>query len=587
MHQAEKGAVMAKLQSDADGIAEVRRALTRLAAELGEVAAPTEPVFVELGQALAATVAGLQRIGTDFADLSQQIDGEDAVAAVDGIEQAVACIANLSVDRGQEAACLVQLTGDVGQLARRLVILRSVAGEVGVLAMNAKIQASQLRVGGDDFSVFTTEMTRLAGLAQATVERAATKVAQLAAAIGTAHADREAFVRDSGAELATVGQRLSEGAATLAERRRRAVAAVETVRERSSRSAEHVSGGIQQLQVNDITIQRIDHVRKALEALDAVLASDGSDPADGPPLAAAACRLQQAQLERTAIEYVEQVEQLAANLRGIAAEARGVVDEAAAAFSDGGQVSFAGHLEADIGRANRLLDGFAAARDRVQAVMEAVHDGAAEVVQDLHAIASIDADMQVMGLNATLKCGRLGTEGRALGVIAHELRSCSKRTEDNARGIGSLLQNITDVAARLHQAGDGEGISHLTDLQEAVTASLGRLQALARLMDSALGSLERDGRQAIVALEATAADIAVHHQLSAALNAIARRLEELSADWGGGEGDVDAIRERLRSLLADHYTMASERIVHQLIADDDEILAESAPADTDVDDFFL
>ena len=33
-----------------------------------------------------------------------------------------------------------------------------------------------------------------------------------------------------------------------------------------------------------------------------------------------------------------------------------------------------------------------------------------------------------MGLNTTLKCGRLGVVGRPLSVIAQELRDCGGRT---------------------------------------------------------------------------------------------------------------------------------------------------------------
>ncbi len=566
----------------------VRLLLAELAAGLAAATAPTEPVFLEVGGALAATVTGLQGIAGDFAELSAQIEGEDAVAAVAGIERAIARVAELSGDGGGGSAGLAALAGDADQLTRRLEVLRGVAGEVGVLAMNAKIQASQLTTGAADFTVFTAEMSRLAALAQGTIDRAAAKVVGLSQVIRQAHADESRFARTSRSELDALGRRLAEGGAELAARRRAAAAAAEQVRVRSAQEAGRVAQAIEHLQINDIASQRIDHVRQALLALDGVLAEDGAAGCDGQALAAAVCRLQQVQLDRTAQDYVGQMENLTANLRGMAADARAILDEARAAFSDGGggRVSFAGRLEADIGRAIALLDEFIAAQARVAEVTDAVHAGVAEIVGELSAVTSIDADMQVMGLNATLKCGRLGGEGRALGVIAHELRACSRRTEDNARNLDILLDRITGAGAGLHDREAGEGHRRLADLRAAMQESLARLNALADLLDAALGRLDGGGVQAIRRLEDMAGGIRVHHDVAATLGRVSARLAELGRAGGAEAADDVTLRERLNELLSKHYTMASERLVHQLVADDQAAVAGHEPAAA-VDDCFL
>ncbi len=576
-------------RSSSSVAAGVRAVLAELTAELGVVTQPTEAAFLRLGDGLAATVADLQRIEAGFADLSERIDGQDAVAAIHGIEQAVACIAELSQGNGEEAACLGRLADDIARLARLLAVLGSVAAEVGVLAMNAKIQAAQLVTGAADFSVFTVEMTRLAGLAQSTIDRAGAKVAALAVAIGRARADEEAFTRTSRAELAEVQERLGHGAAVLAERRRRAAAATQTVRERSRSEGVRVAESIGQLQINDITCQRVEHVRKALEVLDGVLAEDSAD-VEGDALVTAVCRLQQAQLGRTATDYRDQIDRLLANLRLMAADAGAIVDQAGAAFSDGsgGRASFVGPLEADIQRATRLLDGFVAARGRVHAVMEAVHASVTEIVHDLGAVTSIDADLQVMGLNATLKCGRLGSDGRALGVIAQELRVCGKRTEDNARTVSALLAGITDTAAALRRMADSGGQGRFAELQDAMAESLSRLDALAARLDDALARLERDGGRVARTLDQLAGGVRVHHDVGAALQLVSSRLAELGAP-GDAAVESGTVRDRLRTLLAGHYTMESERLIHQLAAEDDMVEETHAPPAeaVDVDDCFL
>ncbi len=594
MHHRNRETALPPQQSLGDGIGGVRLALAELIRDLATVTAPSEQAFLDLGNGLAATVADLQRIEGDFAELSDRIDGQDAIAAVAGIEQAVAAIAGVTQGDGAAIGCLGRLTEGVDRLAKRLAVLRGVAGEVAILAMNAKIQASHLTVGASDFAVFTVEMTHLAGMAQSTIDGARTKVAGLSAAIGRARADEEAFARSSAAELAAIRERLGHGAAVLAERRRRAATAAHGVQERSRRQAAQVAEAIGYLQINDITTQRIEHIRKALDVLDDVLAEDGAAPAgdsiDKNALAAAVCRLQQAQLGRTSSDYCGQIDRLIANLSHMSADATSIVEEAKTAFSDGsggGRSSFAGQLGADIERASRLLDGFAATQARVHGVMEAVHSGVTDIVEDLHGVTSIDADMQIMGLNATLKCGRLGSAGRALGVIAQELRSCGKRTEDNAKTVSALLTEVTATASILHRLADAGGQARLGTLRVTMAESMARLDALATLLDAALIRLEEDGGRAARTLDGLAGRVHVHHDMASALGRISDRLGKLAAS--GGEAFDDAgIRDRLRQMLASHYTMASERLIHQLIVEDSATESAGAPAlAANIDDCFL
>jgi Methyl-accepting chemotaxis protein (MCP) signalling domain len=562
--------------------------LGTLIRDLGAVAAPTEAVFLDVGHALATAVTDLQKIEADFGELSDQIDGENALSAVSGIQQAVACIGGLSNSNEEELTTLGRLADDVERLAKRLAALRAVAGEVGVLAMNAKIQASQITIGTADFAVFTVEMARLAGLAQNTIDRARGKVVALADEIGRARKDQDTAIRAGSAELAEIRDRLDCGVAVLAERRRRAVKAVQIVRERSGQEAVHVAESVGQLQINDITCQRIDHVRTALQVLVGVLAQDSS-AADNGALAAAVCRLQQTQLGRTAADYADQVDHLIANLRLMSADARAIVAEAKAAFSDGpgGRTSFAGPLEAHMERANRLLDGFIAARARADAVMEAVHASVADIVGDLSAVTSIDADMQIMGLNATLKCGRLGSHGRALGVIANELRACGKRTEDNAKGVSGLLTEISGTAVALHRTADDGGHGRLSTLKDAMTESLARLDALAVLLDTALARLEDCGSRVEQSLDHLAGRIHIHHDVHAGLQRVCDTLAELGR-VDGAMVESGNTRDRVRELLSAHYTMASERLIHQLTDDGDAIQCAKIPnPETDVDDCFF
>jgi uncharacterized protein YukE len=564
----------------------VRATLAEVIGTLGDVVAPTEAIFLDLGQGLSDTVNDLQRIENGFTELGRQIDSPDVSDAIARIELAVSGLADLSANSGRETEGLGRLSNNVAQLVKRLTVLYAVTGEVRILAMNAKIQASQLTDGTADFTVFTAEMGRLADLARNTVGDARSKVAGLVEVIARALAEEESFTRSSAVQLSEMRARLVNGVAMLVQRRHRAAEAAQLVRERSRLASAHVSDCMGRLQINDIATQRIEHVRTALETLDDLLAADGGDD---NALAAEVCRLQRAQLDHTASDYTDQVDSLIAALRDIGTDARAIVTEAGAAFSgdDGGATSFAGALEADIDQACRLLDDLVSARGRAGAIMETVHVSVADIVEDLHAVTSIDADMQIMGLNATLKCGRLGSRGQVLGVIAQELRGCSRRVDDNAKSVAALLDEVRQIASALHHTQEGRDQDRFAGPKAAMTAFSSRIERLAAALDGMLAQLRDDGSRAAGTLDAIANRVHVHEDVAKALRDAANRLTTVASGTGEVE-DVDAIRDKLKDLLAGRYTMASERQIHHLMAADDGDDAENMAVSQDsIDDCFL
>jgi hypothetical protein len=77
-----------------------------------------------------------------------------------------------------------------------------------------------------------------------------------------------------------------------------------------------------------------------------------------------------------------------------------------------------------------------------------------------------------------------------------------------------------------------------------------------------------------------------------ALTQAAERLEGVAALTGVDGADIEVMSERIRTLLAGHYTMQSERLIHQIFADcfSDEHAKTSiaAPAaDASIDDLLF
>ena len=574
--------------------------LHRVAADLERLHAPTERDFLAFGVVLARAEATLGRIGDNLCSLAARMADGEAVDATRRLEDAVAQVVELTRREDGHTATLAGLGGRTAEVTGHLARLRKAIGEVRVLAMNAKIQASHLPPGHGDMAVFTVEIARLGGLALDSVDQTEARLGRLRGMLAEAAAEAQAFDTAKGTELDLVRVRLQDGLGTIAGRRDGAADSARRIGDRSAEVGRHVAACIGEIQINDIAAQRIAHVSEALGVLEGVL-----DPArvEGwladlgaerrAPLAGAVLRLQALQLGRTRDEFVRRIAGLVAHMGDLAGSARGVLELAVSAFgARAGGVSFVGELGQQIAATRDLLQKMDATRRTVRGLMSTTSADFAGMATDLDAIRSIDADMRVMGLNATLRCGRLGHAGVALGVVAQELRNCSKRTEEQARHLSAALAGAMDLARGLADdtRDDDERLSAAA--VAAMEASLADLDALGDSLDAALRDLHAEVAEIAASLDGAASALGVGKSVGDALDRAAAGLENLADEVDPGRSDPSAVRAEVERLLRAHYTMDSERLVHDLFdadADAEPGGGSGTPGTgpDDLDDVFL
>lgn len=522
--------------------------------------------------------------------LGHSLHGEDALRSVSALNQAMAEIGELDASGGGSVEILPVLAADSALIAKHLETLRRITAEITALAINGKIQAALVATAGVDFTVFTAEIGRLGILASAQIEQAATRLSSVRGAIEGAVAAESSFLRNEAGELRNIRARIDANIAQMIERGRRAAQAIEAVGDKSRQVADRVARTIGELQINDITCQRIEHVRTVLGILtDASLPWIAALPAESfKRLALAACQLQVLQLEAAAADYVTEIEALTNNLRGLSSDATDLLSEADSAFGDSRGGLFVTEIENDAARAVALLDAYGAAAERTRAMVGAVSQGFTEMAGDLEAIRSIDADMRVMGLNATLKCGRLGNAGQALGVVAQELRACSRRTEDSSRTVGDLLKKALETADQLTLEAEAQQNGERTRAPSRImTDCIAGLGQLSSSMSEAMESLRRDAPSVAARLAGGAEGISFHHRLNEDCARAAATIGALAGELEDGGPLEDADYEALRRLTETLYTMDSERAVHQRF--DGRAVAVAAPAaeETSLDDLFF
>lgn len=550
-------------------------------ADLDRVAGAIESVFLDAGERLGRALGCWRATAATFAGLAHDYEGDDMQRCVDGLQGALTVASALADDRdGAATARLADLAAALTAMAMRLERLAKTVGEVKLVALNAKVEAAHLESDRSEFGVFTQEIDRLAREAMAELAVLRAELNSLTSLTASAHDAQAGFNQGHGAELQAVCRRLEEGLHQLALRRRRIAEAAQHIGQRSAAAGDRVAGLISSLQIGDITRQRIEHVSQALGLLGdlpALAPSLGFE--EGQQAAALVAGLQAAQLDHSAADLERDSTRVGDNLAALAAEAEEIARLGKASFGGDEGRSFLESLAAELARTQDLLEGYGNALGQTEAAMQVVTKATADMVAHVEAVHSIEADLKIMGLNASFKCARLGDKGRTLSVVAQTLRQLANRTVEDA---GALMQGLDAARALADRLADGHTAS------AGIGGALEHVRAAARFMaadgaaqDQALGRLDDDSATARRLLSEAAGGIQVTADFSARLKAVAGQLHLAGAELDLPPERADFLRRQVLDNLAGNYTMASERALHDLFDGGGAAAEEEATVDVD------
>lgn len=558
--------------------------LRSISSALERALAGIEPIFLQAGGHLSDSVEHMGRLTQGFGTMAGRLEDADTVAAMAVLRDLSARIAGLGSSTQASEARLEAMHGRAAALGSRIARLRKTIGEVKVLAINAKVEAAHVTARNVDFTVFTREIDRLASLAGEGLGQLETELAGLLDTMQGARGGLAAFARDHRQSLASVGARLGHGLAAMEGRSRDSAQAMRGLADLSRHMAGQVAQAVEGLQVGDITRQRGEHVVEALATLREVLASSGMPDGHRDILAASVCRLQSAQAGEAAEDLRRETARIKGNLAGLSADVADLPRRCASAYgaTADSQTSFLSELGQELQEAHHLLRRYAQARASVDKVVADVSTVVAGMVRHIEAIHSIEADMRVMGLNATFKCARLGGEGLALSVIAQELRTYSNRTAEDGAAIMADLRRLIEAARQLDERerqGQATG-----DMESGMASAVATLDRVGDELTRALAGLSAGCGAATQALGRAQRLLESHPEFAAALSEASGVLVECGGDAVAEGGVLDDIRDEVLDLVRGRYTMASERKVHEMLSG---AMPEAAAAPAAADDFLF
>jgi hypothetical protein len=210
---------------------------------------------------------------------------------------------------------------------------------------------------------------------------------------------------------------------------------------------------VMSLQAEDIARQRVEHVQEALRRVAASL-----DAGESIESCAAVLVLQRSQLVSTRDLIAESVGTIHSGLASLSPRILELVSRTAmlAQQTDEDGKSFAAVIDSGL---DTVATVFKQCSSSVKAVLSIVNHMVPSVEQMTNgacALEEIEASIHLISLNATVKTAHLGSEGVAMGVIALELHSITRKSECDTR---SVLDGLAAIGEALEKIACEEAIS--------------------------------------------------------------------------------------------------------------------------------
>jgi len=539
--------------------------LQQVAAELGAARARIETTFVSVGDWLTQSAQLLNRLSQTFEALPRDLASAELTEATTRLAGVGRRAGEISQSFTTEQAAIERLVEVVTGADHPISDLRRAVKMMGIVAINARVVAAGV-VGNDhDFDVFTTDIAQLANSATRTIEQFSGHYRQLTGEVHRAATQRAQFESAHRHTLSRLAERLEQNLADVVRRRQlSADGSAETGRV-TREIAGRVGSAVMAMQVGDATRQRLEHIEAALGRL-AALAEGQPDRSldlgadDTPRAIADGLMLETLQLEATAYEFDAEVAAAEQALAALASDARTVMNKSREVYGDGarGQSPLSA-FNAEIRDAIAVLRDCEAERAKLAQVAGAVDRIVKVLLGHVEAVREIEANMRLVSLNAAVRCAQLGPRGRALNVIAMQLRELTGETVIAAEAAMGNLEEAATLAQSFSASSSGEAAEQVAWLEREAAQSSELLGAVEQRLNDALLLLDRDGPVVLGHLAEAAGRLAAHEEMSEAIADAALRSAELAGDTSNGAGPESA---PLLALFRKGYTMDAERRVH-------------------------
>lgn len=346
----------------------------------------------------------------------------------------------------------------------------------------------------------------------------------------------------------------------------------------SEKNNNNISTIVESMQFHDIYRQQVEHVVEAIEGMlptFAALSTSGTSTENDSRQTLISkvgdvCELQQAQLQFASSELYEAVVTIVGNLRSIGIKQKQMAKDI---FEHSGTIgtsgsSFIDEVRRQMTSLTNLLASCADSNAEVAEIMRDITGTVGKITGFVTDIEGIGRDIIQIALNARIKAASSGREGASLSVLAEEIGQLSNEAVDRTDIITKALAAVDSSTKALSAeitSGEEDLTARLTGMKDELASILNVLDEMGDELLALLGQVKNQVTILSSEIEKLTGGIDVHERTKTLADTVLASLKKIYGEARQLHPASAAFKEDLR-LMAQRYTMESERRIHESIA---------------------
>lgn len=530
-------------------------------------------VLVTVLDTLSKLVELLDQVGTSL----KEEEAADAKRKLLLTAELLKAVPGNHATRQQSLAAVKQISC---QFARNIDSMNEALRYLRTFAMTAKIAGASVA----DFSDFVSEIMERIQFATQEVKDLAARVDALAAQIDGADIKSNGPLENYFDDLPKIVTRLLKNGAEIETQKQNLSAMALKVSDLARKAQAKVGQVLSAMQIGDITRQRIEHCQTAFEIAEeavgggAAISSTERDAIMGTitRLVAELLAESTADFHRDSSRVVETIHSLGGDVAALMKLYEAMI--LAQHPERGNPISV---VHEDLVTARGMVANIAQAAGVAASLSRNTAGLIGELTTSVETIQLVRRDIQYMALNTTLRCGRLGEEGRPINVVTGELRVFASVLDDDAGQILNTLKQLQEQSAGLETTDAGKSDGETESLEGLLDSAVPMLAEAARTMEDNMQALRLTAEDMSAKVTRAISRLDFKAGIGEIMAACTEEAIAASEQWDPTQEmtpTLAAIGERIGKT----YTMVAERNIHASVFGE-AIATEEVPSVSDDD----
>jgi predicted nucleic acid-binding Zn-ribbon protein len=525
-----------------------------------------EQRFLQAGETMASALDGVEALIQSLDQLNHALEGDASAGANKALRDAAADLLALPAVQVERRVAFETLVQQSKKLSSNIEQMNTMLRYLRAFAMNLKVTSASAA----EFNGFAQELMERIAIGAQKLALFNAKLKALDEQLGRALGFVCNLEGDCERLLPSVATDLQSSSEAIQEHNDEINVIAAEVAELAKDIRKKVGKALMAMQIGDNTRQRIEHVQAGLGLLQSAHFDEdlGMGDHQSANLVRRVLLEQLIDLEDTFAIEARKVSDNLIGLRGGASE----VLRLKTLIGEGRNAGFLRNLEGNVSDAHGVVDRVRLVNGQAGKAGRAVVDAVEALVTDVDAIQSVKTEIRYMAINTSIRCARMGPEGRPVSVVGVELRAGADKLGEAADGTMGDLDGLSEGANAF--------------VAQDVNADLGQnldqaLQSIRQAGDAAETNLEAVGRgsdHVARAMDALSAIENFHDDLRAGLEDARETLAALIDPDADEPENAGPMLDATLSEMFKCYTMDREREIHRRLAPQSNTVATGGPA---------